>query len=213
MAKPQPKGLLIDIEGIDAAGKRTQTSLLVGWMRRKGISVSTASFPDYSTTVGKEIRRFLYNPKTYSKEAGHMLFAVNRWENRGRLESLLEESDVTVVDRYTESNLAYGVANGLPLGWLSSLETGLPKADLVLILDAPPHALYGRRPSGKDKYERSFSIQTKAREAYKALAPKFGWKVIDASGSIQRVHESVTSEVGELLSARRLLKGQDRKTR
>jgi dTMP kinase len=197
------KGLLIGIEGIDAAGKRTQTSLLVSWLREKGLSVAAASFPDYSTTVGKEIRRFLYDPRTYPKEAGHMLYAVNRWEDKSKLESLLAKADVTVVDRYTESNLAYGVANSLPLDWLSNLEAGLPKPDLVLVLDAPPHALYGRRLSGKDSYERSLAIQAKTREVYKELAAKFGWKMIDASGGVQAVHSLVTAVVGELLSAKR----------
>lgn len=208
MKKIPKKGLLIGIEGIDAAGKRTQTSLLVRWLRDKGLSVAATSFPDYSTTVGKEIRRFLYDPKTYSKEAGHMLYAVNRWQDKSKLESLLAKADVTVVDRYTESNLAYGVANGLPLDWLSNLEAGLPKADLVLVLDAPPHELYGRRLSGKDEYERSLAIQAKTREAYKALAAKFGWKMIDASGSIQGVHSLVTAAVGKLLSAKRHRAGQ-----
>jgi dTMP kinase len=207
------KGVLIGIEGIDAAGKRTQSSLLVSWLRKKGFSVSTASFPDYSTIVGREIRRFLYDPKTYPKEAGHMLYAVNRWENRSKLESLLAKSDVTVVDRYTESNFAYGVANGLPLGWLSNLEAGLPKTDLVIVLDAPPHALYDRRLSGKDRYERSLVIQRRAREAYKALAPKFGWQVIDATGNIQSVHRLVTAAVSELLSTEGLPAGEGKKRR
>lgn len=209
MEKTRTRGILIGIEGIDAAGKRTQASLLVKWLRKNGFSVSTVSFPDYSTTVGREIRSFLRNPKTYLKEAGHMLFAVNRWENKGTLESLLAKSDITVVDRYTESNLAYGVANGLSLDWLSNLEAGLPRTDLVLVLDAPPHTLYGRRRSGKDRYERSSAIQRKARKAYKALAPEFGWKVISASGGIQDVHRLVITAVSELLSAKMLMTSQD----
>ena len=137
-----------------------------------------------------------------------MLYAVNRWENKDKLESFLARSEVTVVNRYTESNLAYGVANGLPLDWLAGLEDGLPKTDLVLVLDAPPSVLYGRRTTGKDSYERSFAIQTKAREAYKGLATKFGWKVIDASGSIQSTHLLVTAAVGRLLSSSGLLAGR-----
>ena len=197
MKRAHRNGLLVGVEGIDAAGKRTQTSLLVKWLRRRGLTVSTASFPDYSTAVGREIHNFLHNPK-YPKEAGHMLYAVNRWEAKDRLESLLSARDVVVVDRYSESNFAYGVANGLPLKWLSNLEEGLPRTDVVLVLDAAPRALYGRR-SGKDRYERNLTIQRKAREAYRALAPKFGWKVIDASGDIESVHRLMAAAVSRFL--------------
>ena len=41
-----------------------------------------------------------------------------------------------IVNRYTESNLAYGIANGLASGWLAGLEKGLPAANLVMVLDA-----------------------------------------------------------------------------
>ncbi|MDV3278294.1 MAG: dTMP kinase [Nitrososphaerales archaeon] len=197
----QKKGVLVGIEGIDAAGKRTQTSLLTEWLRAKGLTVATISFPDYSTTIGNEIHDFLHGKKTYPAEVRHMLFAANRWEDKAKVEALLTSSDVSIVNRYTESNLAYGIANGLNLDWLSNLEVGLPKTDAVLVLDALPSVLYNRRASTKDRYERDAKIQERAREAYKELALRFGWKLIDASGSIQDTHRSVTAAVIGLIQS------------
>lgn len=201
MKRIQKKGVLVGIEGIDAAGKRTQTSLLAEWLRAKGLTVATISFPDYSTSIGREIRDFLHGRKTYPAEVRHMLFAANRWESKAKVEALLRSSDISIVNRYTESNLAYGIANGLSLDWLSNLEVGLPKTDAVLVLDAPPSALFNRRASAKDRYEMNAKIQEDAREAYKELAPKFGWKLIDASGSIQDTHRSVTAAVAGLVQS------------
>ena len=198
------RGFLVGMEGIDAAGKRTQTSLLVAWLRREGVSTATASFPDYSTSIGKEIRGFLRGRKRYSAEVRHMLFAANRWENRDRIESMLAGSKVTVVNRYTASNLAYGMANGLDLKWLLGLEAGLPGADLTLVLDASPTDLYNRRSSRKDNYERSARMQEKAREAYRKLARRFGWVVIDSSLSVQSTHGLVASAVAKALPSRGL---------
>lgn len=203
MRRTSRMGLLIGIEGIDAAGKRTQTELLVGWLRKNGISTDVASFPDYSTNIGKEIGGFLRGGREYPAEVRHILFAANRWEDKRKLESMLAKNRVVLVDRYSESNLAYGVANGLRLDWLRSLEDGLPRTDLVLVLDAPPSLLHGRRSKSKDSYERSSDVQEKARQAYERLASRFGWKIIDASQSVERVHQALTSAVANLIFPRR----------
>ena len=197
------RGFFIGIEGIDAVGKRTQTTLLVDWLREMKFKVGTASFPDYSTKIGAEIHGFFHGTRQYPPEVIHMLLAANRWENKGRLESTLSENQVVVVDRYSESNLAYGVARGLSLNWLQSLEAGLPKTDLVLVLDALPSALQGRRPESMDPYERSSDVQEKARQAYRRLARKFGWRIIDASQRVEKVHESLTSDVAKLVLPRK----------
>ena len=196
------RGFFIGIEGIDAVGKRTQTTLLTTWLRAKGLTTAMTSFPDYSTEIGKEIHEFFHGTRDYPSEVIHMLLAANRWEDKGKVESMLTQSQVVVVDRYTESNLAYGVAKGLRLAWLQSLEAGLPKTDLVLVLDAPPSALHGRRPESKDPYERSSDVQENAREAYRRLARRFGWRIIDASQGVQKVHESLTSAVAKLVFPR-----------
>lgn len=203
MKSASKRGLFIGIEGIDAVGKRTQTTLLANWLRSKGIRTGLTSFPDYTTRIGREIHGFFHGTRQYPPEVIHMLLAANRWEDKSKVESMLADNEVVVVDRYSESNLAYGVANGLRLDWLQSLEAGLPKTDLVLVLDAPPSALQGRRPDSRDPYERSSAVQEKARDAYRRLARRFGWRIIDASQGVPKVHESLTSAVAELVLQRR----------
>jgi len=198
----RPKGILIAIEGIDAAGKRTQSSILQAWFNSKGLTTRTLSFPVYETTIGKEIRKFLDGSVDYPQQVRAMLYAANRWEKKTELEAVLSKTDVTIVDRYSGSNLAYGVSNGLELEWLLHLEEGLPEPELVLLLDASPTKLVPRRGDRKDSYERNASLQEKAREAYIGLAKRFGWSIVDADGGIEETSRGVISAVSQSLGAR-----------
>ncbi len=191
---------MIGIEGIDAAGKRTQSSLLRSWLRKKGIQTKTLSFPDYKTHLGVELKRFLSGERSYSPRVRHMLFAANRWEKREAIENYLSHGKTVIVDRYTESNLVYGVANGLPLDWLISLEKGLPRTSLVIVLDAPATKIFNRRTHRKDRYEEDLTLQERARKVYLELARRFGWVVINGGEESQTVHRSVVKAVSERLS-------------
>ena len=197
----QRRGILIAIEGVDAVGKRTQSSILVSWIRSRGASVSSMSFPDYGTELGKEIKKFLVESKSYPPEVRHMLFAANRWEKKQELEGQLSKSDFVVVNRYSPSNLAYGVSHGLPIQWLRNLEEGLPVADVIAVLDASPASLSRRRGVNKDRYEADMILQEKTRDAYARLAEEFGWKIIDASEGIEATSRSLSATISEAVEA------------
>jgi dTMP kinase len=152
--------------------------------------------------IGREIRSYLHGDRSYSVEVGHMLFAVNRWEKKTEIERLLEGSEVVVVNRYSPSNFAYGMARGLKLSWLMGLEEGLPKADLVLVLDAPPSGLTTRRGQDKDNYERNIPFQERVRHAYLQLSKELGWTTINAAQGIESTSVLVAAVVSEALAAR-----------
>ena len=194
-------GLFIAIEGVDAVGKRTQTSLLKSWLKAKGMSTRALSFPVYETTLGKEIRKFLARKASYPPQVRAMLYAANRWESKAELEGTLLRTDVTIVDRYSGSNYAYGISSGLELDWLIGLESGLPTPDLTLVLDASPADIAPRRGT-KDSYERNLDLQAKARKAYLDLAERFTWTVIDANGGIEETAEAIRAAVAQPLGAR-----------
>lgn len=194
--------MIIGIEGVDAVGKLTQSSLLKQWLEKRGLSASSFSFPCYETPIGREISAFLSGKRDYPPELRHMLFAANRWEKVPEIRIQQQSCDVIVINRYSESNLVYGMANGLNLEWLQGLEAGIPKADIVLVLDAPTGSLLSRRPGHKDKYEEDIDLQARVRRIYKRLAKRFGWILVDASGEIDIIHKSITQSVDHRLSRR-----------
>lgn len=188
-------GYIIGIEGMDAVGKHTQSLLLETWLRKNGLETVTLSFPDYETPIGREIRAFLSGERAFLPELRHMLFAANRWEKVPLINGYLKANKTIIVNRYSESNLVYGVANGLRLEWLMSLEEGVPKPDLVVVLNAPHAGLLSRRPGTKDTYENDSELQTLVQRLYIELSTKFGWVVVDAGGEIESVHESLVEVV------------------
>jgi dTMP kinase len=196
------RGVFIAIEGIDAVGKKTQTFILKSWLDTRGMSTHTFSFPAYDTVVGREIRKFLAGTASYPQQARAMLYAANRWEKAAELERLLSNSDALIVNRYTGSNYAYGMSNGLDLEWLVNLERGLPQPDLTLVLDAPPAKIAPRRGERKDTYERNQELQEKVRGAYLTLAKKFGWVVVSAEGGVDETGRAVKGAVSKALEAK-----------
>ncbi len=197
------RGAFIVIEGIDAVGKGTQTSILKSWLASKGFSARTLSFPAYETIIGREIKKFLAGTVRYPPEVRAMLYAANRWEKKAEIESILLKTDAVIVNRYSGSNLAYGVSSGLRLEWLLNLEAGLPEPNLTIVLDGSPDKLVSRRGKNKDSYEGNIDLQAKSRSAYLELAEKFGWTVVEADRGINETSKMLISAVSKKLDAMR----------
>ena len=54
------EGKIIAIEGIDGAGKKTQSEMLVEYLKGKGVSAEVLSFPDYNHPLGMVISDYLH---------------------------------------------------------------------------------------------------------------------------------------------------------
>ena len=173
------RGLLIAIEGIDQAGKRTQASLLAKKIRNLGLPVSVWSFPDYTTPLGRQLKAYLAGKIQLDLHSIHLLYAANKWELSGELANRIRRGGVVIVNRYSPSNLAYGIAHGLSRAWLNSLEEGLPKPDVVVVLDVSPRTSFNRKIRERDLHESDLAYLKSVRRAYLRLARKYRWKIVD----------------------------------
>jgi dTMP kinase len=182
---------IIAFEGIDQSGKRTQTRRLAKRLERLGFAVRTISFPVYDSFTGRLIRRYLKGDQNYTNQALHMLYSLNRWENQELIQTLQHNADFLITDRYTPSNLAYGASKGLNLEWLLDLDKGLPKADLVIILDVPVRASFARKSDQRDVHERNSELLIRVNRMYKKLGKKLGWKTVDGRNSVRDVESAV----------------------
>ena len=183
--------MIIAIEGLDQAGKKTQTEMLVKALRRSKIKTAVFSFPDYSTTIGKEIKRYLYGKRKFPPEIIHYLYAVNRWEKVEEIKKSTAKNSILIMNRYYHSNIVYGIANGLKEKWLESLDAGVPKSDLVIVLDVSQTESFSRKKSKRDKFEKNKLFLKKISQIYRKLAKKHKWKIIDASGTKQETHKEI----------------------
>ena len=75
--------------------------------------------------------------------------------------------------------------------WLKNLDNGLPKADLVILLDVTQSDSFKRQKTNRDKFEKNKDFMNKISQAYKKIAKEEKWKIIDASQSKQDVHQQI----------------------
>ena len=183
--------MIISIEGGDQAGKKTQTYLLEKALKKRKIKTKTFSFPDYSTPVGKEIRKYLDGKRKFPPQVIHCLLAANRWERLDEIQKAQEKYSVLIMNRYYHSNLVYGLANGMNKNWLENLDAGLPKSDLVILLDVSQKESFQRKKTKRDKFERNKEFLQKISRIYKNTAKKQRWKIINASQTKEQVHEDI----------------------
>jgi dTMP kinase len=186
---------IIALEGIDQSGKRTQTRRLARQLERSGYSVETISFPVYQSLSGGLIQRYLRGEHSYSSQALHMLYSLNRWENKELFQGLLARADFLIADRYIPSNLAYGVSKGLSLEWLLELDAGQPKADLVIVLDVPVRSSFARKSRRRDIHEQDSILLARVNRSYKRLGKKLGWKTVNGSAPVDEVESGVWNVV------------------
>lgn len=183
-----PKGKIIVFEGIDKAGKTTQAKLLEKKLGSKCVRID---FPDYSTPVGKEIKQFLDGKRNYPDEVKMMLLSANRWEKKGEIEKMVSKGTTVIMNRYYQSNLVYGISKGLKLDWLLSLDKGLPKADLVIVIDIRPKTLVSRSKNVVDTFEKDMELIRRVKKNYRILANKFNWRTVEGEKSVDEVHGQV----------------------
>ena len=186
------KGKIVAIEGPDKAGKMTQSNLLVNSLKRSGRVSVVMHFPDYTTPIGMEINAFLEGKRDYSNELKHMLMSANRWERKKEIESMVKTGTIVVINRYYQSNLVYGISNGLNIDWLLNLDKGLPKEDIAIVLDVSPSTA-SLRSENLDLFERNEKLLLEVNKNYSKLAKQFNWKIINGSNSQEQVHKEVLS--------------------
>jgi dTMP kinase len=193
------KGKIIVIEGTDKAGKGTQSRLLMDALKFSGKICIMMDFPDYTTPVGQEIRSFLDGRRSYAIEVKHMLLSANRWEKKKEIESTIERGTIIIMNRYYQSNLVYGVSHGLKLRWLLNLDRGLPKEDVVIVLEVNPEISYQRAPKDRDTFEVDKKLLIEVDKNYRRLAKRFKWKLINGEKYSEEVHNEILDIVRRIL--------------
>lgn len=186
------KGKLIAFEGIDQSGKRTQSNLLHTNIIKMGYNSDLLSFPVYETNIGSEIRKAL-RKKNYPVHTIHMMLSANRWEHLDIIKKHLKKNDFLVSNRYFHSNLAYGLARGLDKSWLVNLDKGLPKPDLVILLDNNPNVSLARKNKNRDNYE-NIKFLKKVRKIYLDLSKKNNWIVVKADKDRTSLSDEITKK-------------------
>ncbi|MDI3314835.1 MAG: dTMP kinase [Mycobacterium sp.] len=203
--------MLIAIEGVDGAGKRTLCDALRAAIEADGLSVATLAFPRYRESVVADIAaealRGQHGDLASSVYAMALLFALDRAGARDQIGGLCRDHDVVILDRYVASNAAYSAARlhqdamGEVAAWVYAIEyrrLRLPEPDCQVLLGVSPELARRRARRrarldagrGRDSYERDDDLQRRAGAVYAGLAAAgWGgrWVVVDAGVDPRRL--------------------------
>jgi dTMP kinase len=196
--------VLIAIEGVDGAGKRTLAHGLTKAFEAAGKSVATLAFPRYGQSIhadlAAEALHGQHGDLASSVYAMALLFAMDRAGAAAHIRELCGDHDVVILDRYVASNAAYSAArlhqdaDGEVVDWVHQIEyqrLQLPAPDWQVLLGVSTE-LAGRRARdrarqdasrSRDAYERDNELQQRTGAAYAGLAAAgWGgrWLVVDA---------------------------------
>jgi dTMP kinase len=204
------RGTLITIEGLDGAGKSTLAEALQREMASRGVRAELLREPG-GVDLAERIRALVKDPSlTVSPRAEALLYAAARAQLVAeRLEPLLEEGAVVLLDRFVDSSLAYqGAGRALGVEQVRAINvfaTGLLAPDRTLLLRISPDAGRARqreRALEPDRLEREneefFEV---IASAYDELAREEPGRVrvIDASQPAEQVLADALAAVQDLL--------------
>jgi dTMP kinase len=201
------RGLFVALDGLDGTGKSTQCRLLADWLRGRGRTVITCVDPG-GTPIGDRLRQLIFHPEhALSVACEALLFMASRAQLVGEVvrPALTAGTDV-VSDRFLLANVVYqGHAGGLDpeeVWQVGRFSTGGLEPDLTLVLDLPPAAARVRRGRPADRNEsRDAANHSRVRSGFLAEARRRPdrVRVIDASGPVEAVQQSICEEVSRLL--------------
>ncbi len=213
-------GKLITIEGTDCSGKGTQSDALLKILKEKGYKAEKISFPMYDTPTGRIVGGpYLGKPEIgegYFKEGASNVpplvaspyFSIDRLYNIPKVNALLEQDYIVILDRYVESNMAHQggkikdpIERRKLYNKLHSLEYEvfeLPRPDLTFFLYMPYQysCLLKKNRKSLDQHETSEEHLRNAEEAYLELVDIYNYEIINCveNGQIRSI-EDITGEL------------------
>lgn len=214
LKRPNYKGKLIVVEGIDGSGKSTQIDLLNKWLHNQGKSVyfsewNSSALVKSTTRLGKQEKMF--TPTTFS-----LLQATDfcdRWENF--ILPLLKAGAIVLADRYAFTAYARDVARGVDPDWIRNLYSFAAQPDLVFYFRVSLDVAVERITSSRAKikyYEAGMDLglsdnkvtsfrlfQQRIIDEYEKMVGEFNMTVIDGELPVEVQQKDIRKIVSKIL--------------
>ncbi len=223
------KGKLIVIAGTDGSGKGTQSEKLVQRLKDEGQEVELVDFPQYGKPSARMVEDYLNgnlgSADDVSPYQASIFYAVDRFAASKDMKKWLAEGKTIICNRYVSANKGHQAGKLKDkaevdkfLDWLNDLEYnifGIPKPDQNILLympheigqqlvdkKAPRDYIAGAK---RDIHEDDLNHLSNAASAYRYVAEKEGWKIVECSEdninplSIEVIHEKVYELVKKIL--------------
>ena len=196
---------IISFEGIEGVGKSTQINMLNEHLKDRGLKTDILREPG-STITGEKIRDILLNSSDGLADEAELLLM---FASRAQLikEKVLDSNlDFILFDRFYDASIAYqGYGRDLSLNFITTLISFIncPAPDITFLLDISVEDGFSRKVNDvKDRIESSgLDFFNNVREGYLEVAKSDPErvKVLDASKTIEDVHDEIIEYVNKLL--------------
>ena len=214
--------MLIDIEGTDGCGKKTQVEMLLKHFERLGKKCLVLSFPNYESDSSAAVKMYLSGQlgENVKKLDGYQissLFAVDRLLTMNQ--TVLDGYDYVLFDRYVLSNMIHQSTNIKDkndldnfLNWVDDFEFNklkLPRPDKIIFLDMPVEVSLKlararteyKNGATKDILEEDTEHMYHAYENAKYVANKFNWEIVNCVDkelkSIEEIHKEILTKLAD----------------
>ncbi len=202
--------MFVVLEGVDGSGKSTQARLVSEKLRQSGYKVLSTREPGGSK-VSECIRDILLGDEELDVWTEAMLMAAARVEHcRRTVLPALAEGAIVVSDRYIGSSLVYqGVSRGVDpdaIMRLNHLSPSVIEPDLVVLLDLDRPR---KTPDATPFESRGPKYWYSVRDAYRELASRLDWMVLDASQSVENLSTQIQTAIHQIALGRGLVTSVD----
>ena len=175
------KGKFIVFEHLDGAGGTTQAKNYASNLKELGIPTEFTCEPTDS-----KIGRYIRSLQSHKSDNAHLLpylYIADRALHAEQIQELLNEGTWVVCDRYWYSSVAYQGTE-----W-EEINSRFPVPDEVIYIKLPVKECIQRieaRGKGKDVFETQ-EFLSKSAAVYDELAERYGFTVVDGTGSVEEV--------------------------
>lgn len=195
--------MYIVLEGIDGAGKSTQTNLLEQWLTQEGYKIKKIVEPTTSP-IGKLIRNELQNPEStndINQQRLTLLFAADRLTLKKEIiESKEDKNKILISDRSFYSSICYQNNSSINKQWIYQVNLHTPRPDLTILLDLKEEEAIKR--CDKEEVFENIDFLEKTRQNYlDLLNTEENIKIVDASLPLEKVQENIQKIVKEKLES------------
>ena len=193
------KGEFIVFYGINNLGKTTQAKLLVEKLLDQGRKARYLKYPVYELEPsGQMLNQYLRegNPKNFTPREAQLVYAFNRAQYEPVLRQVLASGVSVVAEDYWGTGVAWGAGRGIDEEFLLELNGNFLREDVAFLFDGE------RFRSGLEDnhlHETDEELTARVRQAHLKLGQKFGWKLINANGTVHEIAKQIWTQIEKML--------------
>ena len=201
--------MFFSVDGVDGVGKSTQMDLFCTWLTELGHQVVQCRDPG-STRLGEALRDIVLNTKDtpINRRAEMFIYMAARTQMVEEvILPALERGCIVVSDRFLLSTVVYqGIAGGLDVEevWdVGLVATGGLRPNMTFVLDMDVDDAARRRNREPDRMEsQGVGYLKRVRDGFLSQAAEQpdAITVIDASQSIEQVHQAIREGAAHVLA-------------